>query len=123
MRATVLSKFPKSERIDANWILTLRNRLRLSQESFARLLDASTRTVARWERGEGRPDPYMEKKLLGVDRVTRKLEKVGESADIAAWLEKPNPDLRGYPPVDLLGSAYATEELIDRIEEWGQGAY
>jgi uncharacterized protein (DUF2384 family) len=65
----------------------------------------------------------MEKKLLGVDRVTRKLEKAGEPADIAAWLEKPNPDLRGYPPVDLLGSAYATEELIDRIEEWGQGAY
>lgn len=121
MRATVVNKLPKTEQIDAKRILELRNRLQLSQEGFARLLDASTRTVARWEKDEGRPDPYMQKKLLGVDRVTRKLWKAGQPADIARWLEKPDPDLRGYPPVDLLGSAYATEELIGRIEEWGQG--
>ncbi len=123
MRATVLNNLPKTERIDANWILELRKRFQLSQEGFARLLDVSTRTVARWEKGDGGPDLYMEKKLRGVDRVTRKLWGAGKPADIAAWLEKPDPDLRGYPPLDLLGSAYATEELIGRIEEWGQGAY
>lgn len=122
MRTTVLNKFSKTEEIDAKRILELRNRLRLTQERFARLLEVTTRTVARWEKGEGQPDPLIEKKLIGVDQVARKLEKAGEPEEIAAWLQKPDPDLRGYPPVDLLGSSYATEELIGRIEGWGQGA-
>lgn len=123
MRATLLKKVSKSERINAQWILSLRSRLRLTQEGLARLLDASSRTVARWEKGDGLPEPYMQKKLLGIHRVACKLEKAGEPEDISAWLETPDPGLRGYAPADLLGSAYATEELVERIEEWGQGAY
>lgn len=123
MHGILLKELSKKERIDAQEILSLRKRLHLSQEAFARLLDASTRSVARWEKGDAHPEPYMQKKLLGIDRVVHTLQKAGDPEHIKAWLETPDPDLRGYPPVDLLGSAYATEELVGRIEEWGQGAY
>lgn len=122
MPISVLKKFQNIEEIDGKWILVLRNRLRLSQERFARLLDVSNRTVARWEKDEAQPDPLLIKKLIGVGRITHELEKAGEPKEIAAWLEKPDPNLRGYPPVDLLGSGYGTEELIERIEEWRGGA-
>lgn len=112
----------KAERVSANPSLKVRTLLHLSQERFARLLDVSSRTVVRWEKGDGQPDPYMQKKLHRLEQVVNKVSKNGEPHVILKWLEKPDSDLRGYAPLDLLGSNYATEVLLERIEGWGYGA-
>jgi len=44
-------------------IKDLRQRLRLTQNNFARLLDVDPISVSRWERGEQRPKLPMVKKL------------------------------------------------------------
>jgi len=115
-------KFQKAEEGNGNPTFTVRTLLKLSQERFARLLDVSNRTVARWEKGGGHQDPYMQKRLFRLEQVVRKIARNGEPREIVNWLEKPDVDLKGHSPLDLLGSAYATEELLDQIDEWGYGA-
>src|SRR5207249_10106048 len=98
--------FQKTGDIDAKWVVTLRERLSVTQERLARLLDVTSRTVARWEKDEAKPEPFLELKLKRVGLVTDKLGKSGGPEQIAAWLEKPDPSLKGYPPIDLMGSGY-----------------
>jgi len=45
---------------------TLRTRLNLSQEQFARMLNVSVQTVSRWERGAATPSPQAEKALSRI---------------------------------------------------------
>jgi len=52
-------------------IITIRNRLRLSRPEFARLVGVDTRTVYRWESGEGVPSGPGEAVLLGIDQALR----------------------------------------------------
>ena len=50
-------------------IRRLRNKLELTQEGLARLLEVSVRTVAGWEVGQNKPSRLAEKAL---DRAARK---------------------------------------------------
>ena len=98
-------------------IISLRKKLGLSQERFARLLSVSISTVVRAEKS-GRIPCGREKTIANLSKVVKKLEKAGEPEEIAYWLTKPNPDLRGYQPIDLIRSGYATEELLNHIDNW-----
>lgn len=108
----VNEKFVKNLRVDD---------LSLSQEEFAHLLGVSLRSISRWEQGIARPDSYLEEKLLRLQRVTKRLRTFMDTKNTVKWLQNPHPELRGVSPVDLLGSEYATEELVALIEQWVQG--
>ena len=98
----------------------LRKKLQLSQEAFGRLADVTGRTVARWEAGEVEPEPSLVRKLRGLEKVVHKLEKAGDPEAIVLWLGKPAEEFDGHAPIDLLGSAWATKQLLDRLEEWDE---
>ena len=98
----------------------LRKKLQLSREAFGRLADVTGRTVARWEAGEVEPEPSLVRKLRGLEKVVHKLEKAGDPEAIVRWLGKPAEEFDGHAPIDLLGSAWATKQLLDRLEEWDE---
>lgn len=107
---------------EGEWIKNLRNnRLQMSQEAFARLLEVSVATVSRWEREAVTPDTYLDAKLRRLERVAEKLGESMPGERLAKWLQGPNPDLKGLPPVDLLGSEYGARKLDDMIEQLMHG--
>lgn len=111
------------ESITPQSISSLRQKLELSQERMANLAGVSMRTVARWENGDVEPEPLLKKRLAGLMAVVRALERVGDPSDIVGWLETPDPRFHNQPPLDLLGSAHATAELLESIRQWGKGDF
>ncbi|MPZ19160.1 MAG: hypothetical protein GEV06_14785 [Luteitalea sp.] len=71
-------------------------------------------TVTRWENGDVEPG-------AGLSAVVRAVERVRDPEDIVGWLETPDARFHNEPPVDLLGSAHVTAELLESIEHWGKG--
>lgn len=98
-------------------IISLRKNLGWSREKFAAVLNVSISTVTRAEKS-GRIPRGCEKMITNLRRVVKRLEKAGEPEDIACWLTKPNPDFRGYQPIDLVYSDYGTVELLNLIDSW-----
>ena len=98
-------------------INSLRKKLGMSQERLARLLSVSISTVVRAEKS-GRIPRGCEKKTANLIKVLKKLEKAGEPEEIAYWLTKPNPDLQGYSPIDLVDSDYGVTKLLNLIDSW-----
>ena len=83
--------------------------LGVSQESFARILNVSSRTAHRWLKG-ARPRPRAE--LNRLESIVSRLEETlpGPEA-IRSYLNHPNPNLAGERPVDLL-----VRRDFDRVE-------
>lgn len=107
----------------ANPSRSIRMRLELSIREFAELLGVSGRQIIQWENflKFSRPEG---KVFANLKRVYDELDKMGgKPKHIVQYLKTADPDLRGYAPVDLLGSDYATEELVGRIKEWGEGPF
>lgn len=102
-------------------IAALRKSLKITQERLARLLEVSSRTIARWEGNESTPEPFLARKLRGIELVAHKLERSSSPERIVKWLEAPSSEFDQQPPVDLLGSTWATNELILRLDQWLQG--
>jgi DNA-binding XRE family transcriptional regulator len=121
MLSEIASELQEHKKIRAREVLGLRKRLRLTQEGLGRLVEVTARTVARWEAGEVEPEPFLAGKIRGLEKVVLKLEKAGDPETIVRWLEKPASEFNGYPPIDLLGSAWARKQLLDRLDEWAQG--
>ncbi len=109
-------------KIDRERIKRLRaERLELSQEKFARLLQVSVTTVSRWERGKAKPDAHLEARLRRIEHVAEQVEQAMPGWRLAKWLERPNRDLKGMPPIDLIGSDYGALALDEFIESMKQG--
>jgi len=100
----------------------LREKLHLSQEGFARLLGVSLKTISRWELQTAKPDSYLQERLVRLNVVVNKLSPSMQPGALMRWLTTSQSALRGYTPVDLLGSDYSTEQLQEFIEEWNHGA-
>jgi transcriptional regulator with XRE-family HTH domain len=113
--------FHVPKKVAARDVAELRKKLQLSQEGFGRLVEVATRTVARWEAAEAEPEPFLVRRLRGIEKVVQRLEKAGDPQAIVQWLEKPASEFDGYRPVDLLGSDWATKQLLDRLDEWAEG--
>ena len=58
----------------------LRERLGLSQEGLARLLNVSTGSVHRWESGRSNPLPVVIEKLEALEREAERKGKKGKAA-------------------------------------------
>ncbi len=55
----------------------LRNKLGLTQEEMARILDLSVSTVSKWEEGKNKPSQLARKQ---ISRLERKLKREGKHA-------------------------------------------
>jgi len=99
----------------------LRRLLQLTQEDYARLLDVTVRTVARWEVGATEPSPATKERLEYLLRLSKSLGKLIEKKRIAQWLTTPNPEFLNQPPLDLVRSQYGRQVLEQEVErsEWG----
>lgn len=104
-------------------IRRLRTRLGLTQEQYARLLGVTWTTVSRWERGQAKPDA---KGLAKLSRLQELLDLIGDAIrpeDVPRFLTAPHPELKGYPPVDLLENGFGFEAVKSLVVAAQSGAY
>ena len=99
----------------------LRQFLGIAQEDFARLLDVSVRSVARWEGKGGQPVAEVREKINFLLKLTILLDEMIERKDITDWLTTPNPAFLDQPPVDLIRSKYGRRVIEQEVKqaEWG----
>lgn len=97
-------------------IKRLRAKHDISQEELARLLGATWPTISRWERGVAEPSPDGAERLRRLVELGRCIGDALPKGELARFLSTPTPALRGHEPRDLLGSAYAFEDLLDFAE-------
>ncbi len=97
-------------------IKRLRAKHDISQEELARLLGASWPTISRWERGVAQPAADAENRLRRFVELGQRVGDALPKGELCRFLLTPSPLLRGYEPRDLLGSAYAFEDLLDFVE-------
>ena len=97
-------------------VKNLRKRTELSQEELARILETSWVTVSRWERKIAAPNPEAETRLRRLSELLRRIGRVLPAQEILRFLETPHPLLRNCPPMDLLKSDYAFQQLVDFVE-------
>lgn len=105
----------------AESLKTLRARFGWSREEAARLLGASLATVSRWERRTVTPTPAATAAVERLETLASRIDTAIKPANFTRFLLTPNPALRGYPPLELLHSAYSFEDLLDFVESAQSG--
>jgi hypothetical protein len=78
-----------------------RARFKLPQPMLVRLTGFSPRSVAKWSQGES-PSPKQEKALVQMDRLLDALARVVQPAQVARWLNAPNPAFDGSTPLQVV---------------------
>jgi DNA-binding transcriptional regulator YiaG len=54
-----------------NWIKSIRTKLGLTQDQFAKSLNVTITTISRWENNVAKPNGYLKERLLEIQkRVT-----------------------------------------------------
>ena len=94
----------------------LRARHEISQEDVARLLGSSWATVSRWERQTARPTPDAVAKIGRLAELSRKMGDAIPPEKFVRFLSTPDSLLRGYAPIDMLGSPYSFEILLAFVD-------
>jgi tetratricopeptide (TPR) repeat protein/transcriptional regulator with XRE-family HTH domain len=102
-----------------------RKALGLTQEQLAEALDVGRTTVARWERGEAQPLPWLRPKLAGALRVSA--DRLGEL--LGAGDVRASPGDRAVVPrqlpaaaADFTGRSAELAALTGMLEQAGAGA-
>ncbi len=68
----------------------------------ARVLGASTRSVARWQNTRSMPRRESEERLLELKAVVDLLRTVLRDEPARLWMRSPNPDLDYEKPLDMI---------------------
>lgn len=115
MRASPL-KAPKRAKDRPVDIRALREKTAWSQEQLARMLGTSWISVSRWERQIAHPSPETESRLRRLGELMDRIGSALPDANVPEFLQTPQPLLRGYRPLDLLGSDYSFEDLLAFVD-------
>ena len=102
-------------------VKNLRRRAKLSQEELARILETSWVTISRWERKTAIPHAEAEARLRRLSELLRHIGKALPAQEVPRFLATPHPLLRNYPPVELLKSDYAFQDLVAFVESAKSG--
>ena len=92
---------------------SIRKKLELSQEGFARLIGVSHRTVWRWEQPNGQPDSEAQEFLKRLDDVVDIKKLTMDARGIERWLSTTDVELKNFAPIDLLRSEFGAVTLRD----------
>ena len=82
-------------------VRTLREKLGVTQSTFARLSGFSVRAVAQWESGEAK-GPMRSQRLSEIDRLQQALARVMRSDFVGDWLLEPNGAFGGLKPLEVI---------------------
>ena len=95
------------------------DQLGLSQDEVGQIVNASSRTVARWIAGAAAPQPMSKKRLLELAYVAEALTEVLPQDRANAWILSPNRLLDHESPADRIrdGGYRDVLGLIDAIAE------
>jgi transcriptional regulator with XRE-family HTH domain len=115
MRAGALkvSRRGKEHPVD---IRVLRAKTALSQEQLARILGTSWISVSRWERRITQPSAETEARLKRLSELVGRIGEALPEAEVPRFLQTPQPLLRGYRPIDLLGNDYSFDDLLAFVD-------
>jgi putative toxin-antitoxin system antitoxin component (TIGR02293 family) len=108
--------------IYADRLARIKTNVGLSREDVARVVGASSRTVARWASGANMPRGVTRERLLELATISQQLAKVMRPDAAAAWLFEPNPLLKNNRPVDLVAQG-RFQEVLDLIDAVGEGVF
>jgi DNA-binding XRE family transcriptional regulator len=95
----------------------LRQTLGLTRESLAAILGVSSRTVARWEYGQGEPSQTVAAKVRQLHQCAESLKAAIKADQIPRWLNLPNKALGGKSPREALLEEGGIER-VQRIAGW-----
>lgn len=111
--ALKITKRGKERPVD---IRALREQAALSQEQLARVLGTSWISVSRWERGIAQPSAEAEARLKRLSELVGRIGTALPEAEVSRFLQTAQTLLRGYRPIDLLGSDYSFEDLLAFVD-------
>ena len=103
----------------ATEVKSIRNELGLSQEKFARLLNASTKSVSRWENNKNKPTPLAEEMLSLWDEVVRIISGFGDNP--SEWIRRKNPELGNKRPIDIANNYEGRRKILVLLERAAEG--
>lgn len=92
-------------------LISLRRELDISQETLARLLGVSTRTVSRWESGQAQPDDSLERMLERLSGIVGALKPMKSNKAIVQWLGNRVYALENSTPMELLTNDFSARAL------------
>lgn len=91
----------RGQSIKPNQVALLRIRLKLSQTVFARLLPASTRSIAALEAG-AKPSESIARRLTELERMSTALAEIMNENAIGSWLQCPNQAFDNLKPIEVI---------------------
>jgi DNA-binding transcriptional regulator YiaG len=94
-------KKPVSSSVKPGMVTELRNRLKLSQAVFARLLPVSVRSLATLESGTP-PTEAVARRLIELRRLINALSEIIKEESIGTWLQTPNDAFDGLKPLEVI---------------------
>lgn len=117
---SALSKLTLTSEFRSLDIRKIAGLFQISQESFARMLNVSSRTAHRWLRGgEPRPKPELER----LSRVVRGLiDTLPTEQAIRDYLHHPNPNLGTETPLNVLARG-EFEKVLGDLQAIREGVY
>ncbi|MBT4497076.1 MAG: DUF2384 domain-containing protein [Gemmatimonadetes bacterium] len=97
--------------------------LQLSLSQIARLLPVSERTLQR-HKGSKPFNRLVSEQILHIAEVTaRGTEVFGEREKFLCWLKQPSTALAGKTPLELLGSHFGAEMVLDELGRMEHGVF
>lgn len=103
-----VSKLPKAPKSRATpppaklvSIVEMRQRLRMNQTVFARLIPVSVRSLATLESGTP-PTDVVARRLVELKRLINALSEVMQAESIGTWLQTPNDAFDGLKPLEVI---------------------
>lgn len=98
----------------------LKEKYKFTDESLAKLLGVSTRTIFR--RKSGNLNSEESAKIYLLLKVLKKSEGLmGTPENVIEWMNLPNPGLKNYTPLELSTNIIGHEEIMNLLNkmEWG----
>jgi len=97
--------------------------LSLSWKQMANLLPVTERTLQRYT-SERHLNPTVSEQVLQIaEVVVRGTEVFGDKNRFRVWLNQPNTALSDNAPLNLLGSRFGTEMVLDELGRLEHGVY
>ncbi len=104
-------------------LLKLAKYLNLSMKEMADLLSITERTIQRYDRNR-HFNRVVSEQILQIAEVAAVGVKVsGDKDKFLSWMRQPNKALGNKTPLDLLGSRFGTEMILDELGRMEYGVF